>query len=64
MISNQYTKFGFVCCLLESIPIIGPTFFALTNACAVALWACEMEAKGGPETLRNRIVQTPYGSND
>lgn len=41
--SNPYTQFGFVCQLLESIPIAGPSFFVLSNACATALWASDVE---------------------
>lgn len=51
---SNYLRFGFMATLLESIPIAGPTIFNLSNACAAALWACQMEAEfGGPPSLLN-----------
>jgi uncharacterized protein involved in cysteine biosynthesis len=50
--SSNYVRFGFVAMLLETIPILGPAIFSLSNACGAALWACEMQAEGGPPTLR------------
>jgi len=48
--SSEYVKFGFIAMLLESIPVVGPAFFSLSNACGAALWAVDMEARGGPST--------------
>lgn len=48
---NEYMRFGFPGVLLESIPIFGPAVFSLTNSCAAALWACDMELSGGPPSL-------------
>ena len=57
-ISSKYVQFGFVCGLLESIPIIGPTLFPLTNACGAALWSADMEKQyGGPTSLQQQQQQ-------
>lgn len=44
--NNDYARFGFVVSMLEMIPLVGPVFFPLTNACAAALFACDIEAAG------------------
>jgi hypothetical protein len=49
--SSAYVRFGFVAMLLETIPIVGPAVFSLSNACGAALWASQMQAQGGPPTL-------------
>ena len=59
-VSSRYVQFGFVCNVLESIPIVGPSIFPLSNACATALWASDMERQyGGPpiymDSMRKRI---------
>ena len=51
--SSNYVRFGFVAMLLETIPIVGPAIFSLSNACGAALWACDMHAEGGPPTFRH-----------
>ena len=53
--SNPYTRFGFVCAFLETVPLVGWTVFPLTNACATALFACDIEDCGGPERLRSMM---------
>jgi len=57
--NKPYNGFGFAACLLETIPIFGPTIFSLGNACGAALWACEMEKRGGPFTLRESSKRHP-----
>ncbi|GMH57362.1 hypothetical protein TrRE_jg996 [Triparma retinervis] len=49
ILSNPLFEFGAICLLLELVPVIGPTFFCLGNACGAALWAVdlEMEKKRG-----------------
>ena len=55
-LSSRYVQFGFVCNVLESIPIVGPSIFPLSNACATALWASDMERQyGGPPIYVDRI---------
>jgi hypothetical protein len=49
--SSAYVRFGFVAMLLETIPIMGPAVFSLSNACGAALWASEMQSQGGPPTF-------------
>jgi hypothetical protein len=56
--SSPYVHFGFVATLLETIPIIGPAIFSLSNACGAALWACDMEADGGPCSFQNSKAAT------
>ena len=48
---NLYARFGFIVAFLEATPIIGSVFFPLTNACAAALFACDIEKAGGPSVL-------------
>lgn len=48
---NEYARFGFLVAFLEATPIIGSVFFPLTNACAAALFACDIERAGGPSIL-------------
>ena len=66
--NNPYTQFGFICGLLESIPIFGPSIFPLSNACGAALYACELERsrrKGGTivgNEPSNSTTVTPYQS--
>jgi len=47
--SNPYVRFGFAAVLLETIPVLGPSIFSLSNACASALWAADLERQGGPK---------------
>ena len=54
---NDFARFGFVCSLLESVPVAGSALFPLTNACAAALFACDIEAKGGPISMR--LLEAP-----
>jgi hypothetical protein len=54
--TNPYTRFGFAAVLLETIPILGPSIFGVTNACAAALWAADMEKKGGPQGKSQEYV--------
>jgi len=64
--SNPYAKFGFWCAFLEALPAVGPILFPLTNACAAALFACDIESHGGPSSLpaaSNATSNTPT-SND
>ena len=56
---NQYARFGFMCTMLEMVPLIGTAFFPLTNACAAALFACDIEAAGGPISMRPPEQQVP-----
>jgi hypothetical protein len=49
---SPYLRFGFMAILLETIPVFGPAVFSLSNACGAALWACDMQAKGGPPTYK------------
>lgn len=51
-INNDYARFGFMCGLLESIPIVGSIVFPLTNAIAAALFACDIERGGGLVCLK------------
>ena len=70
--SNPYTQFGFICGLLESIPIFGPSIFPLSNACGAALYACELERRrrcrtfdssvAGEEKPSSSSSTTPYQS--
>jgi len=46
-LSKEYTRFGFIVSFLETIPIVGGTIFPLVNACACALFACDIEDAGG-----------------
>lgn len=48
---NEFARFGFIVAFLEATPIIGSVFFPLTNACAAALFACDIEKAGGPSVL-------------
>ena len=48
---NEYARFGFIVAFLEATPIIGSVIFPLTNACAAALFACDIEKAGGPSVL-------------
>jgi len=41
--SNPHFNFGVACLLLELVPVVGPSFFCLGNACGAALWAIEIE---------------------
>jgi len=61
--SSEYVRFGFVSVLLETIPILGPAVFSLSNACGAALWACDMEANGGPPTTRGKSTSTLMNSS-
>jgi hypothetical protein len=56
---NDYARFGFMCTLLEMIPLVGTAFFPLTNACAAALFACDIEAAGGPISMRPPEQELP-----
>ena len=49
ILSSPLFEFGAICLLLELVPVIGPAFFCLGNACGAALWAVdlEMEKKRG-----------------
>lgn len=49
---NDFARFGFMCSMLEMIPFVGSAIFPLTNACAAALFASDIEAAGGPVCLR------------
>lgn len=49
---NQYARFGFMCAMIETVPIVGPVIFPLFNSCAAALFACDIENKGGPMSMR------------
>lgn len=51
---NDFARFGFMCSLLESLPIVGWVVFPLTNAIAAALFACDIEKGGGPICLRDK----------
>lgn len=44
--SGAYTSFGVVAQLFELVPFVG-MFFAFTNTVGAALWAADMEARGG-----------------
>jgi len=60
--NNDYARFGFVVSMLEMIPLVGTVFFPLTNACAAALFACDIEAAGGPICMRlpeQEVVPAP-----
>mmetsp|Transcript_5366 Transcript_5366/g.15662 ORF Transcript_5366/g.15662 Transcript_5366/m.15662 type:complete len:291 (-) Transcript_5366:352-1224(-) len=48
---NEYARFGFMVALFEATPVIGSVLFPLTNACAAALFACDIERAGGPSVL-------------
>lgn len=48
---NEYARFGFIVCFFETLPIVGGTVFPLINACAAALFACDIEESGGPSCL-------------
>ena len=48
---NEYARFGFVVAFLEAIPVVGSVLFPLTNACAAALFACDIEEAGGVSVL-------------
>lgn len=48
---NEFARFGFIVAFLEATPVIGSVFFPLTNACAAALFACDIEKAGGPSVL-------------
>lgn len=41
--------------ILELIPLIGPTFFSLGNACGAALWACDMCKEGRAATTTEAV---------
>lgn len=56
---NQYARFGFVCGMLEAIPFVGPSVFPLVNACAAGLFACDIEACGGPASLKSDSKTKP-----
>ncbi|KAF2860242.1 hypothetical protein K470DRAFT_258205 [Piedraia hortae CBS 480.64] len=43
---GAYTSFGVVATLLEMVPIAG-IFFVFTNTCGAALWAADLEKRGG-----------------
>jgi len=43
ILSNPHFQFGSWCLLLELIPVFGPSFLSLGNACGAALWAVDME---------------------
>lgn len=49
---NDFARFGFMCSMLEMVPIVGTALFPLTNACAAALFACDIEEAGGPVAMR------------
>jgi len=46
-LENGFFRFGFMATMLEMVPIAGPTFFTLGNACGVALWNCDLEREKG-----------------
>ena len=48
---NEYFRFGFACSLLETLPVVGLAVFPLTNAVASALWASDIEKRGGLASL-------------
>jgi len=49
---NDYARFGFMCSMLEMIPIVGSAVFPLTNACAAGLFASDIETAGGVICMR------------
>ena len=51
---NEYCRFGFACSLLETLPVVGLSVFPLTNAVASALWASDIEKRGGLASLGGR----------
>ena len=54
---NVYARFGFYVTFLEAVPVLGSALFPLTNACAAALFACDIEKAGGPS-----VVAPPPGT--
>lgn len=61
---NDFARFGFVCSMLEMIPLIGQAVFPLTNACAAGLFACDIEAMGGPVSMRPPDAELPPKPED
>ena len=49
---NEYARFGFTVAFLEAVPMLGSVLFPLTNACAAALFACDIEKSGGLSVLK------------
>ena len=56
---NDFARFGFMCSMLEMVPLIGTALFPLTNACAAALFASDIEAAGGPVCMRPPEEEVP-----
>ena len=42
-LGEDHFRFGMACVFLELMPLVGPTFFSMGNACGAALWACDMQ---------------------
>ena len=40
---NEHSGFGFVCAILEMVPVLGATLIPVSNSIGGALWACDME---------------------
>jgi hypothetical protein len=59
---SPYLRFGFISMLLETIPVVGPAVFSLSNSCGAALWACDMHAQGGPPSWQQNRNQIPTPS--
>jgi hypothetical protein len=55
ILSNPHFEFGAVCLLLELVPVIGPSFFCLGNACGAALWAVDLEMQKRSGGLTNGL---------
>ncbi|GMI48581.1 hypothetical protein TrCOL_g1504 [Triparma columacea] len=55
ILSNPHFEFGAMCLLLELVPVIGPSFFCLGNACGAALWAVDLEMQKRSGGLTNGL---------
>ncbi|GMI09660.1 hypothetical protein TrLO_g5281 [Triparma laevis f. longispina] len=40
---DAHFRFGMSATFVELVPLLGPTLFTLGNACAAALWSCDIE---------------------
>jgi hypothetical protein len=54
-------SFGVAATLLEMVPMAG-IFFAYTNTCAAALWAADLEQKGGTSPELREQAQKVRGA--
>ncbi|KAF9104416.1 hypothetical protein BGX27_010106 [Mortierella sp. AM989] len=60
---NHYTTFGFMCQVLELVPVLG-IFFSFTNTIGAALWAIDLEQD--QDVLRNKklLEEDAYTSEE